>query len=165
MAYVDQLSKNTFICLLAGTYRIGDIALTIGYERCREFAGLHALTGSDVTVKLNGLGTHSWWKEVPTSDKDVVATIQSLGRNNIVSEITIDSLEICVCSVCSKKIYMTTLSETRWLLYCKNPGRSESLPPTLGALRQHTKRANYVAYVWNSSHISIQILRQISVCG
>ena len=58
MTYVDQLSKNTFICLLAGTYRIGDIALTIGYERCRAFAGLHAFTGCDVTGKFNGLGTH-----------------------------------------------------------------------------------------------------------
>ena len=48
-AYVDQLSKNTFICLPDGTYRVGDIALAIGYERCCAVAGLHAFTGCDVT--------------------------------------------------------------------------------------------------------------------
>ena len=58
-AYVERLSKNTFICLHDGTYNIHDIAQAIGYERCRALIGFHAFTGSDVTGKFNGFGKQS----------------------------------------------------------------------------------------------------------
>ena len=79
---------------------------------------------------------------------------------------TFRCLEKFVCKVyCGKKGRTTTLPETKWLLYCRNPGKSESLPPTLGDLREHIKRAHYVVSVWISSHNEIQTLPLISNCG
>ena len=107
--------------------KIHDIAQAIGYERCRALIGFHAFTGSDVSGKFNGFGKLSWWCEFVLSDGDVViASFQSLGRGKVVNEETIRCLEKFVCIVV-KKGRTTTLPETRWLLYCRNPGKSEIL--------------------------------------
>ena len=50
-AYVERFPKNTFICLLDGTYKICDIAQALAYRRCRALIGF---TGSD--GKFNGFG-------------------------------------------------------------------------------------------------------------
>ena len=161
-----MLSKNTFIYLIDGSYKIQDIALCIGYKKCSALTGFHAFTGCDVSGKFSGFGKQSWWCEFASSEEDVVTAFQSMGRTNDLSEATITCLEKFVCKVyCGKKGRTTTLPETRWYLYCKNPGKSESLPPTLGALREHIKRTHYVASVWNSSHNKVQMLPLISECG
>ncbi|CAL8339873.1 unnamed protein product [Boreogadus saida] len=62
-----------------------------------------------------------------------------------------------VCAAYSPKgIYIKTISELRWHLFCKHMAESDKLPPTFGALRQHVLRVHIQARVWGQASIALQ---------
>src|SRR6218665_1254959 len=60
-----------------------------------------------------------------------------------VSDTMVANLASFVCAAYSPKaIYIYTISELRWYLFCKHMAKSDKLPFTLGALRQHVLRVH-----------------------
>jgi len=75
-----------------------------------------------------------------------------------VSETMFDTLASFICAAYSPKgIYIKTVSELRWHLFYKHMAKSDKLPPTLGALRQHVLRVHIQARVWGQASIALHV--------
>jgi len=71
------------------------------------------------------------------ADRDVISSLQMLSTEAEVTETMLATLASFICAAYSPKgIYMKTISELRWHLFCKHMAESDKLPPTIGALRQ-----------------------------
>ena len=74
-----------------------------------------------------------------------------------VTETMLSTLASFVCAAYSLKcIYINTISELQWHLFCKHMAESDKLPPTPGALRQHVLRVHIQARVWGQASIALQ---------
>jgi hypothetical protein len=52
----------------------------------------------------------------------------------------------------------SSVKDLRWQLYSRKQAEGENLPPTMGALMEHIKRAHYLAMVYRRNLVSIQDL-------
>ena len=59
-------------------------------------------------------------------------------------------LERFVCMLYRSKVY-TKVNELRWFLYSNRAAEGESLPPTIGSLTPHVRRAHYIVVIWNKA--------------
>ena len=83
--------------------------------------------------------------------------LQRLLSTTEVTETMLATLASFVCAAYSPKgIYIKTISELRWHLFCKHMAESDKLPPTIGALRQHVMRVHIQARVWGQASIALQ---------
>ena len=117
----------------------------------------HAFTGTDNTGRFSRIGKATWLQVYIKADKDVISSLQMLSTEEEVTETMLATLASFVCAAYSTKgIYIKTISELRWHLFCKHMAESDKLPPTLGALRQHVLRVHIQARVWGQASISLQ---------
>ena len=59
----------------------------------------------------------------------------------------------------------TSLKDLRWHLYSRKQAEGENLPPTMGALTEHIKRAHYMALIFKRNLQSIQDLPSPDLYG
>src|SRR6218665_3940320 len=77
------------------------------------------------------------------ADRNVISSLQMLSTEAEVTDTPLANLASFVCAAYSPKgIYIYTISELRWYLFCKHIAKSDKLPFTLGALRQHVLRVH-----------------------
>ncbi|CAL8275608.1 unnamed protein product [Arctogadus glacialis] len=63
---------------------------------------------------------------------DVISSLQMLSTEEEVTETMLATLASFICAAYSPKgIYIETISELRWHLFCKHIAESDQLPPTL----------------------------------
>jgi hypothetical protein len=157
IANYDLMLKNTSISMASGVMGIEPIWRAIGSERAKALPAFHAFTGADNTGRFSGIGKATWLQVYMKADKDVISSLQMLSTEEEVTETMLATLASFVCAAYSSKgIYIKTISELRWHLFCKHMAESDKLPPTLGALRQHVLRVHIQARVWGQASISLQ---------
>ena len=91
------------------------------------------------------------------ADGDVISSLQMLLAEPEVTKPMLATLASFICAAYSPKgIYIKTIYELRWHLFCKHLAESDKLPPTVGALRQHVLRVHIQARVWGQASIALQ---------
>ncbi|CAL8335045.1 unnamed protein product [Boreogadus saida] len=102
-------------------------------------------------------GKATWLQVYIKADTDVISSLQMLSTEEEVTETMLATLASFVCAAYSPKgIYIKTISELGWHLFCKHMAESDKLPPTLGALRQHVLRVHIQARVWGQASFALQ---------
>ena len=82
------------------------------------------------------------------ANNDVISSLQKLSMADGVTETILTSLGSFVYAAYSPKgIYIKTIPELRWHLFCKHLAESDKLPPTLGALRHHVLRVHIQVHI------------------
>jgi len=90
------------------------------------------------------------------ADRDAISSLHMLSTETEATETMLTTLASFVCAVYSPKgIYIKTIPELRWHLFCKQMAESDKLPLTVGALRQHVLGVHIQARVWGQSTIAL----------
>lgn len=157
IANYELMLKNTSISMVSGVMRIEPIWKAIGAERAKALPAFHAFTGADNTGRFSHIGKGTWLQFYMKASRDVISSLQMLSTEAEVTETMLITLASFVCAAYSPKgIYIKTISELRWHLFCKHMAESDKLPPTLGALKQHVLRVHIQARVWGQASIALQ---------
>ena len=87
---------------------------------------------------------------------DVISSLQMLSTEAEVTETMLATLASFVCAVYSPNgIYIKTISELRWHIFCKHMAENYKISPTLAVLRQHVLRVHIQAKVWGHASIAL----------
>ena len=157
IANYDLMLKNMSIFMASAVIRIEKLWTAIGTERAKALPAFHAFTCADSTGRFSGIGKETWLQVYMKAERDVISSLQMLSTEAEVTEAMLATLASFVCAAYSPKgIYIKTISELRWHLFCKHMAESDKLPPTLGALRQHVLRVHIQARVWGQVSIALQ---------
>lgn len=158
IANYDLMLKNTSISMASRVMGIEPIWRTTGTESAKSLPALHAFTDADNTGRFSPIGKPTWLQVYMKVDRDVISSLQMLSTEAEVTKTMLAALEPSfVCAAYSPKgIYIKTISELRWHLFCKHMAESDKLPPTLGALRQHVLRVHIQARGWGQANIALQ---------
>lgn len=157
IANYDLMLMNTSISMASGVMKIDRIRRAIGAERAKALPAFHAFTGADNTGRFSRIGKSTWLKVFMKADTDVISSFQMLSTEREVTDTMFATLASFVCVAYSPKgIYIKTISELRWHLFCKHMAESDRLPPTYAALRQHVLRVHIQARVWGQASIAMQ---------
>ena len=147
-------------------FNINNICIKIGEQRCRGLLFFHAFTGCDYISSFYGIGKTRWF-DAFIDDNTVNETFKDL--SNSPTELSENQLQLIVSFVL--KTYKSPQKK------CSNTARLDSmthhqsetfrvLPPSLGALREHAKRAAFVAgYLWGRAHHINPVLPEYSHWG
>ena len=93
---------------------------------------------------VNGWFIHRW------SHIQVTAAFEDLLLQDTIRSSTLERFVILMYDRTSD---LTDINEARKQLFTRKSRSLESLPPTLAALEQHTKRVSYQSNCWNKSLI------------
>ena len=110
---------------------------------------VHALTGSDTTSQLAGIGKHML-RRVLTKHPEL---LKNLGKVKYPSDPVISNwnAEAFVCKLYNPVTELKCIQKLS-LLFCKAKKSLELLPPTKGALHLHIPRANFQSKFGESSY-------------
>ena len=136
-------------------FHINTIATALGKEKCVALPTFHSFTGCDTVSAFFGKGKLSaWaaWKCYPA----VTAAFRYIAENPFVAiDMTSDYfklLERFTVVMYDRTSQLSTVDEARRALFChRDRIMMEALPPTQGALLQHSNRAVYQASIWNTA--------------
>ena len=120
---------------------LSSVAARLGNGVCQALPGLHAFTGCDSTSAFSGRGKKAAFKMLLAGKVDAM---QLLGQDFEVSDELVVLCEQFVACLYNKPD-VDEINELRYQLFCANPSKSSSLPPTKDALYWHIQRANYQA--------------------
>ena len=113
--------------------------------------GFHALTGSDTTGRINGVGKKSALATLLQAPESVSKALSDLGKGNFPSPEVVSGCEEFICMLLSTRdVSATTAASLRWKKFKKlTPSQGiDKLPPTPGAMLQHIYRAHLQASIW-----------------
>ena len=157
---------NQFTQIPRKTYFLGksSIPLSIeaahsllGVKRSNAIIGFHVMTGCDENGKFAGRSKETCYKKFLEADDEILNGLASLGSGEAFPSIEVwSNLERFICRLYDSPL--ASIKELRWQLYSRKQAEGENLPPTVGALQEHVKRAHYLAMVYNRSLMSIQDL-------
>ena len=120
---------------------LSSVAARLGNGVCQALPGLHAFTGCDSTSAFSSRGKKAAFKMLLAGKVDAM---QLLGQDFEVSDELVVLCEQFVACLYNK-LDVDEINELRYQLFCANPSKSSSLPPTKDALYWHIQRANYQA--------------------
>lgn len=131
---------------------ISQLGKTLGPNVCRALPGLHAFTGTDYTSAFAGQGKLKAMKLLlkETSYQELFSL---LGSEWELSEENFQALQQFTCHLYAARTNISSVNKLRYHIYCAKRGdlNSSSLPPSKDPLKQHCRRANYVAGIWQRS--------------
>ena len=155
IANYDLMLKNTSISMASGA--IQPIWTAIRAEKAKALPAFHAFTGAGNTGRFSRIGKATWLQVYMKADGDVISALQMLSTEAEVTETMLATPARFVCADYSPKgIYIKTITELRWYLFCKHMAESDKLSPTLGALRQHVLRVHIQARAWGQAGIALR---------
>ena len=130
----------------SSVYKINKIYEFLGSSRCRALPFFVAFTGCDTTSQFVGKGKVSAWNTW-LAYPDVIGgfTIQPFETINFESE-KFKIIERFVCLLYERTTDLTLVNKLRESMFPKK--EFSQIPPTQGALLQHTKRCIYQASIW-----------------
>lgn len=118
-----------------------------GNDICNALPGFHAFTGCDSTSGFVGKGKKTCF-QLLQSDIGFRRAMKTLGDHVPVLESTIKECEKAVCKLYKHK--GDDVNKVRYDMLNKG-AESFDVPPTKDALKLHTERSNYQAYIWKRS--------------
>jgi len=122
----DLMLKNTSISMASGVMRIEPVWRAIGAERAKALPAFHAFTGADNTGRFSRIGKATWLQVYMNADRNVISSLQMLLTEAKVTETMLVNLASFVCAAYSPKgIYIKSISELRWHLFCKHMTESD----------------------------------------
>jgi hypothetical protein len=100
-----------------------------------------------------------------SADDDIVHALQSLGEEDFELEANLDGIQKLLCLVYSPVTKATKVNVLRWELFSKRNMEAEKLPPTLGALIPHIKRASLIARISKGYRNAINLIPPLAENG
>ena len=139
-------------------FHINAIALVLGEEKSTALPTFHSFNGCYTVSAFFGKGKLSaWaaWKYYPA----VIEAFRVIAENPFVA-MELNShhfklLERFTVVLYDKTSQLSSVDEARRELFCHRD-KMEALPPTQGALLQHSNRAVYQASIWTTADQSHQ---------
>ena len=128
---------------------------SLGHLLCKCLPSFHALTGCDSTSALFGIGKKKAWK-VLIKKNQIQVDLSRLGESSSLQDPVKEIAESFICSIYASGKSFVNADEARYFLFCQKSLKSEDLPPTSECLCHHIERANFQAFVWNKSLVSLQ---------
>ena len=128
---------------------------SLGHLLCKCLPSFHALTGCDSTSALSGIGKKKAWK-VLIKKNQIQVDLSRLGESSSLQDPVKEIAESFICSIYASGKSFVNADEARYFLFCQKSLKSEDLPPTSECLCHHIERANFQAFVWNKSLVSLQ---------
>ena len=120
-------------------------------DRSKALPFFHAFTGCDTVSSFAGHGKKTAW-EAWNSFPDVTDTFLQLSSGPTDVDFAMSLLQKFVVRMYDHSSSKMTVNSLRKHLFTKKGKPMEGLPPTEGALLQHTKRATYQSgFCWNRS--------------
>ena len=154
IANYHLLASTTSVSLVSGIVQIRPMWFALGEERAKALSAFHAFTGADNIGRFSGIGKKTWFKAFLNAESNSIYALKKLLESNEVTEDMLTELAAFVCSVyCPKGFNIESIPELRWHLFCKHMAESTKLPPTLGALKQHTLRVHVQCNVWGQCDV------------
>ena len=128
---------------------VSEMATKLGDNLCDSLIGLHAFSGCDSVSSFAGKGkkTHL---NLMKSDPTCRQAMRGLGEDFEVSNELYKLCERYTCSLYGQ-VEGSDINKLRFQLFITKSGASQSLPPCRASLREHIKRANYVATIWKKA--------------
>ena len=133
-----------------------------GNELCEVLPSFHAFTGCDTVSAFVSKG-----KQLPLKllkqNPEYILSFRMIGNNECISEKIYMEIEKFTCKLYQKLLKTESINKLRYDLFLqryspKNKILTHSdgidmslLPPCQKSLREHIKRANYQAMIWNSA--------------
>ena len=137
---------------------VHDVSTNLGPEICSALPAFHALTGCDSTSAFLRIGKKKAWK-VLTKSTAHQNSLSCVGQSLNIDEDIVEKIEAFVRSLYAISAKgPKTVDEARYVMFCQTSKSNMALPPTSDSLLQHTKRANYQAYVWKKALVATQRL-------
>ena len=153
-----NLPEDTYFLDKSTTSSVKEIYNHLGDKRSASLIGFHAFTGCDTTGKFAGRSKETCYKKFCSADDNILECLATLGdSDDLPPSDVLKGLERFVCMLYdSTKI--KTVKDLRWHLYSRKQAEGENLPPSMGALIEHIKRAHYMAMVYKRNLVCIQDL-------
>ena len=130
----------------------------LGPLLCKALPGFHALTGCDSNSSLAGIGKKKALK-ILFESQDHQTKLAQFGEELELNASIVEAWEGFICNLYTIESKAgSKIHDVRYWLFCQKGHSNENLPPTLDGLHQHTKRANYQAYIWKKALVAIQNL-------
>ena len=123
------------------------ICTKLGPEKSKALLGFHAFSGCDSTSFFSGKGKKTFFKLLDT-DHEFCSAMQRLGSKLKISSKLYDDCEAAICRLYGRQ--GPQVNQVRYDMLTKG-AESHEIPPTQDALRLHTERANYQAFIWKNS--------------
>ena len=136
---------------------VKEIFQNLGDKRSAAILGFHAFTGCDITGKFAGRSKETCYKKIYNADDEILEALTSLGGDDLPPAHVLRNLERFVCLLYDS-ITIKNVKDLRWHLYSRKQAEGENLPPTMGALTEHIKRAHYMAMIYKRNLQSMQNL-------
>ena len=131
---------------------INEIARNLGAEKARALPAFHSFTGCDTVSAFFGKGKVSaWaaWEHFPAVTEAFTFVAENPFASLETNSKCFKLLESFVVVLYDKKGDLCSVDQVRRKMFCKRDRFDmKSLPPTQGALLQHSRRAIYQASLW-----------------
>jgi len=181
--YCSRINRQIFFDTGTGNNRrlidVNKIASALGSDVTAALPAFHAFTGCDTVSAFFGKGKKRPFAMMRKATNHI-HTFHLVGNSAVdLSSDVENSLEQFVCAMYGYPRSRNT-GDVRYHMFQSRYGLQLSqllpsssttgmdlslLPPALGSLRCHCKRANYQAYIWTHAHISNPQLPSPIGCG
>ena len=152
-----ELCTNTTMMMGTNKNRrvvdIGAIYSALGDKKASALPAFHVLSGCNQTGSLCSKSKLSWWNALHKADDEIIEALGRLGNETTVMDSDLKVLERFICLLYSSDTTISSVGEMRWHLFRKCQYTDQKLPPTVAALLQKIRRANYVSHIWNQCGI------------
>ena len=153
---LQELGPNT--CIVTGNsdnqrrVHLQPIYDKLGIEKAKALPGYHAITGSDTTGQICGVGKKKSFTVFMKLPVNIINTLLQLGQDDMPSSEIIARYEQFLCMTLStKQISACDAATLRWKKFKRlSPTQGiDTLPPTPAAWLEHILRAHVQANVWS----------------
>ena len=134
-------------------YHINSIQEVLGHEMCSQLMFIHAMTGSDTTSRIFGVGKKTAFQYLAKGDPVPRSCVIAFTIPNQTTEL-IDNLGCQAMAVPFGGKGTDSLATMRYNIFCKKIVSASSfvtrerLPPTESVTKLHCRRAYYQVMVW-----------------
>ena len=131
---------------------VHEINSSLGSEKALGLPFFHAFTGCDVVSAFRGKGKKTAWQTWNVCP-EVTSVFCKLSKYPPeLSQLDQEILEMFVIVMYDKSSPTSNINDARLDLFARKQRSYDSIPPTRGALVEHTKRAMYMAgCIWGQS--------------
>ena len=131
-----------------------DVSRRLGKERSQGLPMFHSFSGCDTVSSFYGIGKKTAWNVWQTFD-EVTAVFLSLSSPKDITSLDIEVLQRFTILLYDRTSEESEVNTARRVLFTQKNRSIESVPPTLGALTQHIRRAAYQAgHIWGQMFVA-----------
>ena len=130
--YPDLCQNTVYVTGKGDTYRtikLQPIVRALGPLKTAALPSFHALTGSDNNGPFAKKGKPTCWSVFNEAhDDDVIQALSQLGKSDLPSNETLETVKKLVCQLFLSKTDICSLRALKWWLFTKKQAKSQQLP-------------------------------------